>query len=391
MTDWLNNADSTTRSIAVAAALLRHYTFDMAGQTIGQAIATWAQRYPVPWLRAAVIEALYQGRYKAISVQQILSIWQRRSRPLCHFNSEFERMVCSPIIDEHALDAFADALAAIIHVPRNAHIQRSSAASSTTQDTAPSKLPLPPTSPQDNDHLANGHLTNGQSHPDLADSSKPVRSPSPHRSIPPFSAVDHSALASLPTHEQEHGGDRIQETAPQRSLERFMPRDTDFYQRLRSLASHDDADSQASDFKYHSDLKHTASHPSEPPISKLDAARSPQCSSPSSPRMDDWVEIESDAAAAHSADQAQSYPESAQQIPSTAGHSHALSPKSSLDSSSAQSSFDSELQPSAAKRSESERSHTETHDAELHGKSHAESDAADDSPESDLESLTNSG
>ncbi|MDX2097883.1 MAG: hypothetical protein SFW36_08910 [Leptolyngbyaceae cyanobacterium bins.59] len=51
----------------------------------------------MPWIRPAVIEALYQGRYKAISVTQLLTFWQRREQPLCHFSHEFERIICSAL------------------------------------------------------------------------------------------------------------------------------------------------------------------------------------------------------------------------------------------------------------------------------------------------------
>ena len=46
-----------------------------------------------------MIEALYQGRYKAISVEQILSIWRRRGKILSHFNREFEAIVTVPLPD----------------------------------------------------------------------------------------------------------------------------------------------------------------------------------------------------------------------------------------------------------------------------------------------------
>jgi hypothetical protein len=75
--------------------LLTHYSFDLSGYMVEQLIDRWLRTYPPVWLRAAVIEALYQGRYKAISVEQILSFWGRRGQPLQHFNHEFERIVCS--------------------------------------------------------------------------------------------------------------------------------------------------------------------------------------------------------------------------------------------------------------------------------------------------------
>jgi hypothetical protein len=57
------------------------------------ALENWANTYPAFWIRIAVIEALYQGRYKLISVAQILEFWQRRQQPIPHFTHEFERLV----------------------------------------------------------------------------------------------------------------------------------------------------------------------------------------------------------------------------------------------------------------------------------------------------------
>ncbi len=77
-----------------AASLLHHYSFDLGDYTLDQLFSYWQEHYPVNWIRLATIEALYQGRYKAISVEQILALWRRRSHPLYHFNHEFERLVC---------------------------------------------------------------------------------------------------------------------------------------------------------------------------------------------------------------------------------------------------------------------------------------------------------
>lgn len=93
MTDPAIDSDS----VDLAAALLMYYSFDLAGQPIERLIAVWIQRHPSEWLGMSVVEALYQGRYKAVSVGQILQIWNRRGHPICHFNSEFEKMVCDPV------------------------------------------------------------------------------------------------------------------------------------------------------------------------------------------------------------------------------------------------------------------------------------------------------
>ncbi|MBU7586249.1 MAG: hypothetical protein KAF91_25855 [Nostoc sp. TH1S01] len=79
----------------LAAALLIHYSFDLSGYSATELVNRWQNQYPLDWLHLAVIEALYQGRYKAISVQQILAFWQRRQQAIYHFNMEFERLICS--------------------------------------------------------------------------------------------------------------------------------------------------------------------------------------------------------------------------------------------------------------------------------------------------------
>jgi hypothetical protein len=82
-------------SAELAVNLLVHYSFDLNGYSASELINHWRREYPIDWLHLAVIEALYQGRYKAISVQQILTFWQRRGQVVYHFNMEFERMICS--------------------------------------------------------------------------------------------------------------------------------------------------------------------------------------------------------------------------------------------------------------------------------------------------------
>lgn len=79
----------------LAASLLTHYSFDLGGYKANELVARWQIQFPLHWLHLAVVEALYQGRYKAISVEQILTIWLRRGQASFHFNMEFERLICS--------------------------------------------------------------------------------------------------------------------------------------------------------------------------------------------------------------------------------------------------------------------------------------------------------
>ncbi len=82
------------RPIVQAETLLTYYGFDLSGYTVNRTVQGWLQDYRADWIPAAIVEALYQGRYKAISVSQILSLWKRRGQPLRHFNHEFETIIC---------------------------------------------------------------------------------------------------------------------------------------------------------------------------------------------------------------------------------------------------------------------------------------------------------
>ena len=73
------------------ATFLERYGFELAGQP-GQAwVERWSQRFPASWIPAALLEALYQGRYKAASVEQILRLWQRRGAPHLTFPLEISQ------------------------------------------------------------------------------------------------------------------------------------------------------------------------------------------------------------------------------------------------------------------------------------------------------------
>jgi hypothetical protein len=83
----------SARDAASVIDLLTRYSFDLSGYTVDRLAEYWLLRYPSDWIRLAVVEALYQGRYKVVSVEQILNLWKRRGRPLYHFNPDFERII----------------------------------------------------------------------------------------------------------------------------------------------------------------------------------------------------------------------------------------------------------------------------------------------------------
>lgn len=82
-----------------AKLLLEEYSFDLCGFEAEELVIIWRDHLEaeLSWIRSAILEALYQGRYKAFSVEQILQAWKRRGHPVRHFNSEFERIVFGPI------------------------------------------------------------------------------------------------------------------------------------------------------------------------------------------------------------------------------------------------------------------------------------------------------
>ena len=83
----------TESVVAYAIALLSHYKFELRGYTAQELVNLWLRNYPANWVRMGVIEALYQGRYKAVSVEQILAVWGRRGQPIYRFTHEFERLI----------------------------------------------------------------------------------------------------------------------------------------------------------------------------------------------------------------------------------------------------------------------------------------------------------
>jgi hypothetical protein len=81
------------------ATILNQYRFEMRGYKAQELIERWLPTYSLNWIRMAILEALYQGRYKVISVEEILKIWHRRGHPTFHFTGEFERLVCKNLPD----------------------------------------------------------------------------------------------------------------------------------------------------------------------------------------------------------------------------------------------------------------------------------------------------
>ncbi|HIK32021.1 MAG TPA: hypothetical protein IGS31_11865 [Oscillatoriales cyanobacterium M4454_W2019_049] len=91
----LDNNELGANPIATDAVALLNYYFELGNASADVLFEEWLDRYPASWIRLAIIESLYQGRYKAISVSQILEVWQRRHQVFQHFNYDFECLVCN--------------------------------------------------------------------------------------------------------------------------------------------------------------------------------------------------------------------------------------------------------------------------------------------------------
>lgn len=84
-----------TKDLALAQtiSLMNSYTFDTNGDTTENLIQQWLENYDSDWIYLATIEALYQGRYKAISIEQIMEVWSRIGKPNTHFSGDFRRVI----------------------------------------------------------------------------------------------------------------------------------------------------------------------------------------------------------------------------------------------------------------------------------------------------------
>jgi hypothetical protein len=96
-----NATPHSSNSPSVAFELLSYYSPEPEPYpqpwTKGRLLDRWLRTYPEQWICWALIESLYQGRYKTYCVEQILALWRRRGEPLYHFNHEFETMICNNV------------------------------------------------------------------------------------------------------------------------------------------------------------------------------------------------------------------------------------------------------------------------------------------------------
>ena len=97
-------------------------------------------------IRLAVVEALYQGRYKAISVEHILDCWRRRGQPNFHFSLEFERLICQNLVTSATLADHSLAnlpLQASVNIPQLPTLESQTVATPDLSSIAQESFSLP--------------------------------------------------------------------------------------------------------------------------------------------------------------------------------------------------------------------------------------------------------
>ncbi|MGK7956127.1 MAG: hypothetical protein AB4063_12890 [Crocosphaera sp.] len=79
---------------------MTRYGFEIKEITLCELVEKWTASYSIYWIHLAIVESLYQGRYKAISVEHILALWKRLGHPSYHFTYEFERFITRNVFIE---------------------------------------------------------------------------------------------------------------------------------------------------------------------------------------------------------------------------------------------------------------------------------------------------
>ncbi len=90
-------ASELEREAKQAIALIKSFSLELEHYSPESQVLYWLNQYRAAWIRDAVIEAVYQGRYKIISVAHLLDLWKRRGQPVCHFTSGFEQVISAQL------------------------------------------------------------------------------------------------------------------------------------------------------------------------------------------------------------------------------------------------------------------------------------------------------
>lgn len=85
--------------------LLQYYHFEESFENLQIILIKWLEKYSASWLPLAVTEAIYQGRLKLVSVEQILTLWERKGAVNVGFDVTFFEFIYPHDIDNYALES----------------------------------------------------------------------------------------------------------------------------------------------------------------------------------------------------------------------------------------------------------------------------------------------
>jgi hypothetical protein len=103
-------SDSHQNFIKIAIEI---YGLELDGDRVDTILASWLQKYDRTWILKAIVESLYRGRYKIVSVENILRDWQRLGNPRYQFTPEYEREILENIPHQPNLLSTTDGVGTI--------------------------------------------------------------------------------------------------------------------------------------------------------------------------------------------------------------------------------------------------------------------------------------
>jgi hypothetical protein len=77
--------------------IIQIYGLELDCDRVDTFLVTWFEQYDSAWIFKAIVESVYRGRYKIVSVDNILKDWQRIGQPRYNFTPEYEREIVHKI------------------------------------------------------------------------------------------------------------------------------------------------------------------------------------------------------------------------------------------------------------------------------------------------------
>ncbi len=81
------------------ATVVDLYGLELDEHQVDTITLAWLKTYDRDWIIKAIVESLYRGRYKIVSVDKILQDWHRLGQPRYNFTPEYEREILQTLPD----------------------------------------------------------------------------------------------------------------------------------------------------------------------------------------------------------------------------------------------------------------------------------------------------